>query len=86
MVRVEFAASLRHLVCRHGLVVGNDGQTLAMASTTSGLWVSANAGEGWHDVLRDLPPVAAPEFVAGSKQTRLVPERLVPERPAVAIF
>ena len=53
-----------HLVYRHGLVVGNDGQTLAMASTTGGLWVSANAGEAWHAVSRDLPPVAALVFAA----------------------
>jgi photosystem II stability/assembly factor-like uncharacterized protein len=47
-----------HLVYRHALEVSADGQMLAMASTTGGLWVSENAGEAWHCVSRDLPPVA----------------------------
>ena len=51
-----------HLVYRHGLDVGADGQTLAMASTTGGLWVSADAGEHWHRVSIDLPPVAMLRF------------------------
>ena len=52
-----------HLVYRHALDVSRDGQTLAMASTTGALWVSANAGEAWVAVSRDLPPVAAVRFV-----------------------
>ena len=48
-----------HLVYRHGLDVSADGQTLALASTTGGLWVSADAGEHWHPVSNDLPPVAS---------------------------
>jgi photosystem II stability/assembly factor-like uncharacterized protein len=52
-----------HLVYRHGLDVSADGQVLAMASTTGGLWVSASAGESWQCVSRDLPPVAALRFV-----------------------
>jgi photosystem II stability/assembly factor-like uncharacterized protein len=52
-----------HLAYRHGLDVAADGETLALASTTGGLWVSANAGEKWHCVSRDLPPVAAVRFV-----------------------
>ena len=55
-----------HLVYRHALDVTNDGQTLAMASTTGGLWLSANAGEAWHCVSRDLPPLAALRFVQGA--------------------
>ena len=51
-----------HLVYRHGLDVTADGQTLALASTTGGLWLSANAGLGWHCVPHDLPPVAAVRF------------------------
>ena len=51
-----------HLVYRHGLAVSNDGQTLALASTTGGLWLSAFAGVSWHCVTRDLPPVAAVQF------------------------
>ncbi|MEY4884088.1 MAG: hypothetical protein RIS34_1942 [Pseudomonadota bacterium] len=52
-----------HLVYRHSLEVAPDGQTLAMSSTTGGLWMSANAGEAWHCLSRDLPPVAALRFV-----------------------
>ncbi len=53
-----------HLVYRHGLDVGADGQTLALGSTTGGLWVSADAGEKWHGISRDLPPIAAVKWVA----------------------
>ncbi|MBL8385898.1 MAG: exo-alpha-sialidase [Burkholderiales bacterium] len=51
-----------HLVYRHALAVGGDGDTLAMASTTGGLWVSTNAGRSWACLSRDLPPVAAVRF------------------------
>ena len=51
-----------HLIYRHALTVGDDGQTLAMASTTGGLWTSADAGESWHCISRDLPPVAVVKF------------------------
>ena len=51
-----------HLAYRHALSVSADGQTLAMASTTGGLWVSGDAGERWHCVTRDLPPVAVVSF------------------------
>lgn len=47
-----------HLVYRHGLVVADDGQTLAMGSTTGGLWISENAGASWRCLSRDLPPIA----------------------------
>ena len=40
-----------------------DRRTLAMASTTGGLWVSADAGEHWHCASQDLPPVAALAWV-----------------------
>lgn len=48
-----------HLVYRHCLELAPDRTTLAMSSTTGGLWISADAGEHWHCVSRDLPPVAA---------------------------
>ncbi len=48
-----------HLVYRHGLELAPDGQTLAMSSTTGGLWISVDAGEHWQCVSTDLPPVAA---------------------------
>ena len=47
-----------HLVYRHGLVASSDGQTLAMASTTGGLWVSEDAGSSWECLSRDMPPIA----------------------------
>jgi photosystem II stability/assembly factor-like uncharacterized protein len=52
-----------HLVYRHGLALAPDRQTLAMASTTGGLWISPDAGEQWHCVSRDLPPVAALDWL-----------------------
>ncbi len=53
-----------HLAYRHGLDVTPDGKTLALASTTGGLWTSHDAGEHWHCVSNDLPPVAAVRFAA----------------------
>ena len=53
-----------HLVYRHGLDVSADGGTLALGSTTGGLWTSADAGERWNAVSRDLPPVAVVRFAA----------------------
>jgi photosystem II stability/assembly factor-like uncharacterized protein len=47
-----------HLVYRHSLAVGPDGETLAMGSTTGGLWLSENGGESWQCLSRDLPPIA----------------------------
>jgi hypothetical protein len=54
-----------HLVYRHCLEVAMDRVSLAMASTTGGLWVSGDAGEQWHCISRDLPPVAALAWVNG---------------------
>lgn len=48
-----------HLVYRHSLDLAPDRRTLAMSSTTGGLWISPDAGEHWHCISRDLPPVAA---------------------------
>jgi photosystem II stability/assembly factor-like uncharacterized protein len=47
-----------HLIYRHALVVADDAQTLAMGSTTGGLWISEDADAHWHCVSRDLPPIA----------------------------
>ena len=52
-----------HLVYRHSLELAPDRHTLAMSSTTGGLWISPDAGEQWHCVSRDLPPVAAVGWV-----------------------
>ncbi len=51
-----------HLVYRHGLDVTRDGQTLALASTTGGLWLSSDAGLAWQCLSHDLPPVASVRF------------------------
>ena len=51
-----------HLVYRHGLACAADGRTLAMASTTGGLWISEDGGAAWDCVSRDLPPVAVVRF------------------------
>lgn len=51
-----------HLVYRHGLDCAADGQTLAMGSTTGGLWVSEDGGERWECVSKDLPPIAVVRF------------------------
>lgn len=52
-----------HLVYRHCLAVSDDGSTLAMGSTTGGLWISEDDGQLWHCVSRDLPPIAVVRFV-----------------------
>jgi hypothetical protein len=51
-----------HLVYRHGLACAADGQTLAMGSTTGGLWISEDGAESWDCVSRDLPPIAVVRF------------------------
>jgi hypothetical protein len=47
------------LVYRHGLAVSSDGNSVLMASTTGGVWVSDNAGERWQTVSSTMPPVYA---------------------------
>ena len=51
-----------HLVYRHGLACADDGRTLAMGSTTGGLWFSDDEGALWHCLSRDLPPIAVVRF------------------------
>jgi photosystem II stability/assembly factor-like uncharacterized protein len=51
-----------HLVYRHALDVDATGRVLAMGSTTGGLWVSADAGEHWQELSRDLPPLSTVRF------------------------
>lgn len=53
------ASNAYHLVYRHSMELAPDGRTLALSSTTGGLWISSDAGEHWDCVSRDLPPVAA---------------------------
>lgn len=47
------------LIYRHGLDVDDQGNQLAMGSTTGALWVSESAGEGWQLVNAHLPPIYA---------------------------
>lgn len=51
------------LVYRHGLAISRDGNLLAMASTTGGLWLSEDQGDSWQAVSMNLPPVYAVTFV-----------------------
>ena len=50
------------LVYRHGLVVDESGERLAMGSTTGGLWFSDNGGESWNLSSARLPPIYAVDF------------------------
>ncbi|HWF00641.1 MAG TPA: sialidase family protein [Caulobacteraceae bacterium] len=50
------------LVYRHGLVVDETGETLALGSTTGGLWTSADGGESWRAARTRLPPIYALRF------------------------
>jgi photosystem II stability/assembly factor-like uncharacterized protein len=47
-----------HLVYRHAFVADARGETLAMGSTTGGLWISEDAGDTWKCLSRDLPPIS----------------------------
>lgn len=73
-----------HLVYRHALELAPDRETLAMASTTGGLWISPDAAQHWHCVSRDLPPVASagcaePAIYCGSIPTFLNVPRVTRE-------
>jgi hypothetical protein len=50
------------LVYRHGLAVDASGNTLAMGSTTGGLWISEDQGDSWRCLSAHLPPVYAVRF------------------------
>jgi hypothetical protein len=52
------------LVYRHGLDVAADGKTLAMGSTTGGLWASEDGGRAWTELSSHLPPVYVVRFAA----------------------
>lgn len=45
------------LVYRHGLDVSANGQSLAIGSTTGGLWISESGGEVWSELDARLPPI-----------------------------
>lgn len=51
------------LVYRHGLAVDDEGQALAMGSTTGSLWTSGNGGQSWHSFSSHLPPITCLGFL-----------------------
>jgi hypothetical protein len=53
------------LVYRHALDVDAAGETLAMGSTTGGLWIGRDGGAEWALLSAHLPPVAQVAFRAG---------------------
>jgi hypothetical protein len=63
------------LVLRHGLDLAGDGKTLAMGSSTGGLFVSSNGGARWTCVSAHLPPIYAVRFGAVRAQTNRRPRR-----------
>jgi hypothetical protein len=50
------------VVYRHALAIDDGGTRLAFGSTTGGLWVSEDQGDGWSCVTHTLPPVYAVRF------------------------
>lgn len=50
------------IVYRHALAIDETGDSLAMGSTTGGLWISEDQGESWMCVSHTLPPVYAVTF------------------------
>jgi len=50
------------VVYRHALAIDETGDRLAFGSTTGGLWVSEDEGDGWSMVTHTLPPVYAVRF------------------------
>lgn len=50
------------LVYRHALDIDDRGDTLVMGSTTGGLWVSEDGGDGWQLVNAHMPPIYAVRF------------------------
>jgi hypothetical protein len=50
------------LVYRHALDIDCSGDTLAMGSTTGGLWLSEDGGSQWRTLAQNLPPIYAVRF------------------------
>lgn len=50
------------LAYRHGLAVDDDGERLALGSTTGGLWLSEDGGERWRCLSAHLPPIHCVRF------------------------
>ncbi len=54
------------VVLRHGLDLAPDGRTLALGSSTGGLWLSENAGVRFECLSAHLPPIHAVRFAFAS--------------------
>lgn len=52
-----------HLIYRHGLDVADDGQRLALGSTTGSLWTTDDAGDSFRRVTAELPPVLCVRWI-----------------------
>ncbi|CDF83542.1 hypothetical protein PKB_2195 [Pseudomonas knackmussii B13] len=50
------------LIYRHGLAVDDDGERLALGSTTGGLWLSEDGGDHWKCLSAHLPPIYCVRF------------------------
>ena len=44
-------------IVRKSLDIAADGNSLAFGSTTGNLWVTADQGDHWHQVIGTLPPI-----------------------------
>jgi hypothetical protein len=51
------------LIYRHGLAIDAGGNTLAIGSTTGGLWLTEDQGDSWQCLSSHLPPIYAVRFV-----------------------
>jgi len=52
------------LVYRHALDIDARGETLAIGSTTGGLWLSSDQGDRWQNLSTHLPPIYCLRFVS----------------------
>ena len=50
------------IVFRHAMDIHDDGQTLAMGSSTGNLWISEDGGDQWQNVSHHLPPIYTTRF------------------------
>ena len=52
------------IVYRHALAIDESGKSLAVGSTTGGLWTTDDQGDRWHEAPARLPPVHAVTFAS----------------------
>lgn len=53
------------IVFRHAMDIDQTGERLAFGSTSGGLWITEDGGEGWQLLPERLPPVHAVRWVGG---------------------